>query len=69
MVGFALRDCADLAMLSTKIVLTDFGFHHAISDLRDKWKAVADKRALAFVDKMDLKPEPAHEEKSRIITL
>ena len=56
-VGFALRDCADLAMLSTKIVLTDFGFHHAISDLRDKWESVADQRVLAYAEKMNIQPD------------
>jgi len=66
-VGFALRDCADLAMLSTKIVLTDFGFHHAISDLRDKWESVADQRVLAYAEKMNIQPDKP-ESKSRIIT-
>ena len=67
-VGLALRDCADLAMLSTIIVLRDFGFHYAISDLTDKWKSVADKRILAFADKMNIHPDKP-ESKSRLITL
>jgi hypothetical protein len=65
-VGLALRDCADLAMLSTIIVLVDFQFAKAISDLSDKWKAIAEKRILAYADKMNIKPDAP---KSRLITL
>jgi hypothetical protein len=65
-VAFAFQDCADLAMLSTKIVLTDFGFGQAIPDLSERWKTVADKRVLAYADKMNREPP---KKESRIITL
>jgi hypothetical protein len=50
--AFALKDCADLAFLCTKIVLTDFGFHVALPNLPEEWDALAEKRAQAYLDKM-----------------
>lgn len=46
-VGFAFKWCADLAMLCTKIVLTDFGFDVALNELKDEWQDIKSQRDLA----------------------
>jgi hypothetical protein len=50
--AFALKDCADLAFLCTKIALTDFGFNVALPNLPQEWDDLAEKRAQAYLDKM-----------------
>jgi hypothetical protein len=56
-VGLALRYCADFALMSTKIVLADFGFNEALPSLSDDWDRVKRQRELAFMEKMNLKPK------------
>lgn len=57
MVGLALKDCGDLAMLCTQIVLTDFGFRQALPDLPAGWDDVTRNRMQAYADKMDIRAE------------
>jgi hypothetical protein len=46
--GFALKWCADFAMLCTKIILTDFGFETALAGLKDEWENVKQQRGIAY---------------------
>lgn len=46
-----LRWSADLAMLSTKIVLVDFGFYETLK-LDEEWADVKRKRLVAYTEKM-----------------
>lgn len=55
-VGLALKACADFALLSTKIVLTDFGFREVLPDLSGQWDRLREERVRAYAEKMNLKP-------------
>lgn len=48
--GFALKWCADFAMLCTKIVLTDFGFDAALEGLKQEWGRIKQQRDFVYAD-------------------
>ncbi|HEY0428420.1 MAG TPA: DUF5677 domain-containing protein [Pyrinomonadaceae bacterium] len=52
-VGISLRWCADFAFFCTQIVLTDFQYTVAISDLSDEWKRLQNYRNKVWIGIMD----------------
>lgn len=44
--GFALKGCADLSMLCTKIILLDFGFDSVLTGLNAEWDIIKNQRDL-----------------------
>jgi len=52
MSAMSLKWSADLPMLCTKIVLTDFGFGTALPGLNKEWDELNKKRLLAYGQKM-----------------
>jgi hypothetical protein len=57
--GLALKWCADLAMLCTKTVLSDFGFETALGGLAEEWERIRLQRDLAYLHVAgDLGEEP-----------
>jgi len=50
--GFALKACADLGMLCTKIVLADFGFDVALEGLKQEWENIKRKRDFVYIQEL-----------------
>lgn len=50
--GFALKCCADLGMLCTKIVLADFGFDETLEGLKQEWENIKRKRDFHYIEEM-----------------
>jgi hypothetical protein len=50
--GFALKACADFAMLSTKIVMMDFGISVPVGRLEDEWEEVKNKRNYYYAQEL-----------------
>lgn len=51
--GFALKWCADFAMLCTKIILNDFGFDVALNGLKEEWENIKSQRDLVYFQHLD----------------
>lgn len=52
--GLGHKWCSDLAMLSTKTVLIDFGFATYLPDFATKWEEVRERRLLVYADSVGL---------------
>lgn len=61
--GFGLKSSADLCMLSTKLVLTDFQYLKAFEGLQQEWEDIAYQRNLVYVKAMqEDNSESSHED-------
>lgn len=52
--GLGFKWCSDLAMLSTKVVLMDFGFTTHLPDFETKWEEIRRHRLLVYADSIGL---------------
>jgi hypothetical protein len=50
--GFAFKWCADFAMLSTKITMTDFGLEASVADLELEWENIKRKRDSVYINEL-----------------